>query len=345
MSITPEGSGGSGEGGYAQAMDLPALMPPRPGDLHKVRAGRVAVVGGCGVTSRLMIGAPVLAALGALRAGAGLARLFVPESIAREALTLAPSATARGLACGPDGAVDPRRVDVALAEALERCDVLAVGPGLSLEAQGAACEAVLEYLFGAAEAPVVLDADALNALAARGSAGRGGLRGPLPVRAVLTPHPGELARLCGAMGLDASGAGTDDAARRRLASAVASALRCVVVLKGASTVVASPDQVYVDPARCPALATGGTGDVLTGVIAGIIAQAGPGSEAVTPRLDLFQCACVGVRAHALAGAMWVRQSGATGGLLPDDLLRFIPAAVEACRQAPAVAPGPAPMPG
>lgn len=310
-------------------MDLPAPMPPRPSDLHKARAGRVAVVGGCVVMTRLMIGAPVLAALGALRAGAGLARLFVPESIAREALVLAPSATARGLACGPDGAIDPRRVDVALAEALEGSDVLAVGPGLSREVQGAACEAVLEYLFGAAESPLVLDADALNALAARGA-----LRGPLPVRAVLTPHPGEMARLCAAMGLDASGAGNDNTSRRRLAEEVASALQCVVVLKGAWTVVASPDQVYIDAARCPALATGGTGDVLTGVIAGIIAQAGPVATGDLARLDLFQCACIGVRAHALAGETWARQGEATGGLLPEDLLRLIPAAVEACRRGP-----------
>ena len=166
-------------------------------------------------------------------------------------------------------------------------------------------------LIDCATMPLVIDADGLNALADhRRTLAR------LPAGRVLTPHPGEMARLTGAP------VPRDRAGRLELAASTAREWKAVVVLKGAHTVVAHPDgRVSEDPHEVPALATGGTGDVLAGIIGGLIAQ---GS-------DPFSAAVTGVYIHAAAGRRISQRLG-DSGLLASDLLMEIPAVMNVLRK-------------
>jgi NAD(P)H-hydrate epimerase len=170
---------------------------------------------------------------------------------------------------------------------------------------------------------MVIDADALNALASVAEIHRD-FRAP----AVLTPHPGEYARLALAFGIDADLVHPVDAATRsRAAESLAQRLGCVVVLKGAGTVVSDGLNTWTNTTGNPALATAGTGDVLTGVIGGLIAQFG--STHGGP-LSLYDCARLGVYAHGLAADRW-RDAHADASLLAEDLLRELPDAVASLR--------------
>ena len=263
-----------------------------------------------------MIGAPCLSALGALRAGAGLAMLAVPEPIVDAALTIAPSATGLPLPVDQAGELIASEAAVRLAGALEEVDALVVGPGLCVTEASRALtlQATLQE-----ELPVVLDAGALSALAQTPEAQR-------DVRAtcVLTPHPGEFRRLAEAFGLE--GDPVDPQGRAAAAQRLASFLGVIVVLKGARTVVADAAEAHVSEAEVPALATGGTGDVLAGMIAALIAAHG---RALGPRA----CAVHAVEAHASAARAWSERAGASGGMLATDLLEHVPRAVEARRAA------------
>ncbi|WP_028770129.1 bifunctional ADP-dependent NAD(P)H-hydrate dehydratase/NAD(P)H-hydrate epimerase [Silanimonas lenta] len=254
---------------------LAAVLPPRPLDSHKGQFGRVLCLGG----AEGMAGALVLCAEAAARSGAGwVEAIGSPEAVAA-LLARRPEVMARVLPA-PEG----------LAACLARADVLALGPGLGQDAWG-------WELFTAALAsgrPLVLDADALNRLAAAPR--------PLP-EAVLTPHPGEAARLLG----------SDTAAvqRDRLGAAIALAARfeAAVVLKGAGSVVAAPGKtaVLIDAGN-PGMASAGMGDVLTGVVAALRAQG----------LPPFEAAWAGALAHAAAGDR--AAAGRCRGLLAADLL-------------------------
>ena len=209
-----------------------------------------------------------------------------------------------------------------LREAVLGADVVIVGPGLG---EGAGAEGVVRAVLRAARTlgkPVVVDADALNAMARgrllgarRDKAGAGGC-------IVLTPHPGEWRRLAAACGVrgDPVKAGLRGAA----ASALAKRLGAVVALKGAGTVVSDGERVWRNRTGNVALATGGTGDVLAGVIGGLIAQEGAAGS-------LFAGTCAGVRAHGRAADLWARGRRASGGMLASDLLEWLPRAVEEMR--------------
>ncbi len=242
-------------------------LPARPADAHKGTFGHVAVVGG----SSGKEGAALLAARGALRGGAGL----VTWNHGAGALTTLRPAE---LMTHPldQGALDPRS------------DVLVVGPGLG---QDAAALTALKLALASGRA-LVLDADALNLLASDPTLG-------VPEAAVLTPHPAEAARLLGCATSDVQSDRLDAALR------LVARYRCTVVLKGAASVVASPDrpQVIV-PVGDAALATGGTGDVLAGFIGALRAQG----------LDPHEAAWVGAHLHALAGARLGREVGHAGVL-------------------------------
>jgi NAD(P)H-hydrate epimerase len=261
--------------------DLRRALPPRPPTLHKGQAGHVLVVGGDDGYG----GAVRLAAEAAARAGAGLV------SVATRAANVAPILAAR-----PELMPRPVEDAHALAAIAARADVLAIGPGLGTGDWGRA-------LFGAALAtgkPCVVDADALNLHARDG--------GTLPPGSVVTPHPGEAARL---LGCDTRAIHAD-----RYAAAAALARRCgaVAVLKGAGTVIAAPDGVLsLCPIAEPGMASGGMGDVLTGVIAALLAQG----------LDAWTAAGCGALAHARAAAFAARRGGARGLLAGDvvDALR------------------------
>ena len=269
-----------------------AALPLRPAESNKGSFGRVLVVAG----SASYLGAPALACLGALRAGAGLVTLASIAPVRAAVAAQLPEVTHLPLA-EADGAIDASAA-AAVASALPACDAVLVGPGLGL-ADGT--QAFVRALVSAPEVgnvPVVLDADALNALA-RLPHWPDEIKG----RAVLTPHPGELARLTGGSVAEVQ-ADRLGAARRS-----ASEWRQTVVLKGAHTVVARPDGwALLSPFATAALATAGTGDVLAGAIAGLIAQG----------VEPFTAAGLGVYLHGAAAASFEADYGASG-LLASEL--------------------------
>ncbi|MCC5823601.1 MAG: NAD(P)H-hydrate dehydratase [Phycisphaerales bacterium] len=291
-------------------------LPVRPRDGHKGTFGRVGVVGGCASDDPRMVGAPALAALGAARSGCGLVKIGAPGSILDAALTLAPFATGLALPMGLDG-LDPAGAAERFDELAAGVDALCVGVGLgqSRGARAVVLRSVLQE-----DAPVVLDADGLNLLASEPEFWR-----ELRASLVLTPHPGEARRLMEALSLRGDPAG-DEAGRVGVCVALARRLGCLVVLKGSGTAVSDGLRAWVCRAGHPCLGTGGTGDVLAGVLAGLIAQ-----SHADPARDLFSIVQAGVQAHAEAGEAWAAASGATGGMTPTDLAGLIPARVEALR--------------
>ena len=281
------------------ARDLRLHLAPRDPESHKGTFGHVLLVAGsCG-----MAGAAVLAARGALRSGAGVVTVCLPAAIAPAFLPDLPEAMLLSL---PDVA-DPAGVRAAaalLAQQFPRASALALGPGLS-RSEGAA--QLVRALCAAAELPLLLDADALHALAAAGP--------PLIARraapAVLTPHPGELSRLMGTS--------TERVQADRIGAARACAARynAVVVLKGARTVVAPPHgPAWINPTGTPAMAAAGMGDVLSGVVAAHLARGVPPLEA----------ALLGAYLHGRAGERVAAERG-PWGILASEVADAIPAAV------------------
>lgn len=282
--------------------DVAAWLPARAADAHKGSAGHVLVVAGAAGRT----GACVLSGLGALRAGAGLVTLC-PRAGARPALDA--KVFELMTADLPDGA------EAAVAAALELAAdkrAVVVGPGLGTDAAGSAIASGLAIEL---DKPAVLDADALTALGARVDA-LASARGPR----VLTPHPGEAARLLGTT------SAAVQADRYAAARALATASQSVVVLKGARTIIAEPKgRMFVCPLDVPALAVAGTGDVLAGVIGALLSQRAP-----------FEAAACGVMLHALAGA---RAARSDRGLLAREVADALPSALEACREAAKMADG------
>lgn len=301
-----------------------SLLPARPLDAHKGTFGRVMVVGG----SPNYTGAPYMAAVAAGRVGAGLVTLAVPQVI-QPAIAAKAVETTFLLLPSDLGALTPAATRV-LGEALAGYRALLLGPGLGRERvtvdfvrellglQAAARRLELGFLAreAAPEAqpwplpPTVIDADGLNALADTPDWWQ-----HTRVSLVLTPHPGELARLRG------SEIEAIQADRLAAAAEAAAAWGQIVVLKGAYTVVACPDgRATILPFANPALATAGTGDVLSGAIAGFLAQG------LTPEA----AAVAGAYVHGLAGEL-ARQAMGEAGVLAGDLLPLLPEAMRNIR--------------
>lgn len=294
--------------------------PLRPPDGHKGTFGTVLVVGGSGTEHR-MLGGPCLAAMGALRSGCGLAVLAVPERLLNAALTVVPEATGFALSCEADGSLlssASADLDRILSEA--KPHALAIGPGLGL---GSGVDKLVASACQREDIPRVLDADALNSMAASGITQ---LRGPV----VLTPHPGEWNTLARALGVD--GDSIDDLQRPQAAAKLAKRLDAgggpvIVVLKGARTVVSDGERFWRSDAAESVLAVGGSGDVLCGVVAGLLAQCHPrqGEAARADRLDAFDIACLAVALHARAGELHASSRG-DSGMLARELAMEITAA-------------------
>ncbi|MGD8682307.1 MAG: NAD(P)H-hydrate dehydratase [Chloroflexota bacterium] len=270
-----------------------AMLPQRDPRGHKGTFGRVLAVAG----SLDYAGAAQMAGAAALRAGCGLVTLCLPASLQPILAGRVPELITRGL---PE--VEPFEVDADAAAAdLEEqaCDALLIGPGLK---PGRGTSRLTQLLLASEGSPAVVDAGALDALS-RVPGWWTRLARPV----IVTPHPGEMARL-------GQAPGTADDERRATAEAAAAAWAVTVVLKGANTVVADPDgRSLAAPFEVPALATGGSGDVLAGVIASLVGQG----------LAPFEAAALGVYLHARAG----RDVGARlgdAGLLATDLLTAIP---------------------
>jgi ADP-dependent NAD(P)H-hydrate dehydratase / NAD(P)H-hydrate epimerase len=277
--------------------DVRAWLPVRPPDTHKRRTGVVLVVAG----SRRMTGAPRLVAEGAFRTGAGLVTVALPAGILPVVQATTTEATFLPIPEGPAGSVVEAGWDE-LAERLDAFDALAIGPGLTTDEE---TPEFVRRMVRQSSVPVVVDADALNAFAGR--AGDLGLR---RAPAILTPHTGEFARL---FGMPAAEVLED---RPGLARKAAAETGCVVVLKGARTVVALPEgQVRVNPTGSPALATGGTGDVLTGAVAALLARGAAPPEAASAAAYI----------HGLAGEIAAARTGE--GTVASEVARALPEAV------------------
>ncbi len=268
-----------------QPADARALLPDRKPDGQKGTFGRVVVVGG----SANYIGAPILAAIAAYRSGAGLVSLCVPDVMKPIAAHHLPEATF-----------------LSLPELLARRDVdaLVLGPGMGLD--DAARDTHAQVLAWAALGGLngmLIDADALTLSSPM-------VATPPAVPTVLTPHPGEMARLCACSTAEVQG--------DRIGNAMARAQQWqrVVLLKGAHTVIAAPDgHTRVLPHANPALAVAGSGDVLAGCIGGLLAQG----------VSAAAAAALGAWLHAEAGELWRARNG-DAGLLASELCALLPLA-------------------
>jgi holo-[acyl-carrier-protein] synthase len=277
-------------------------LPDRPRDGHKGTFGTVAVLAG----SQGFTGAAYLASMGAARSGAGIVRLYVAQSIYP---ILAEKCNE--VIVGPLPEIFPGVVGHASLTAVLRgftgVDAGIIGPGIGRDTS---TRRLIENLIPRVQVPLVLDADALNLLSEHRS-----ILPRLSREIVLTPHPAEFGRLAG---METADVQKD---RRGLASRFAKAWNKVVVLKGAGTVIAAADgRITLNPIATAALASGGTGDVLAGIIAGLMAQ----------KLPPFEAAVTGVHLHSLAG-LDLEASLGQAGVLASDLLPEIPRVMERLR--------------
>lgn len=271
--------------------------PPRPQSGHKGTFGTVLVVGG----SRGMAGAVALAGRAALASGAGLARLAVPDAVLDTVAAMAPCCTTVPLPDTPSGRLHPQSAIDVLRAAAE-ATVVALGPGL-----GCDCDTVMVVrgIVENLDRPLVVDADALNALARIG--GLGALVSK-PAVMVITPHPGEAGRLLRTT--TASVQADRQAAAVRLAEA-----GVTVLLKGQGTLVTDGRRLYVNGTGNSGMATGGSGDVLTGLVAALVAQGMSG----------FEAAVLAAHVHGAAGDLAAEQDGETA-VTAESILRCLPAA-------------------
>jgi holo-[acyl-carrier-protein] synthase len=299
--ISPSPLAGEGRGGGSELPDG-FRLPARPRDGHKGTFGTVVVLAG----SQGYTGAAYLASMGAARSGAGLIRLLVAQSIYP---ILAEKCTE--VVVGPVPEIAPGVVGNASLSGILRgfagADAGVIGPGLGRDAS---TRRLVEDLVPRVAAPLVLDADALNLLSEHPT-----ILPRLSPEIVLTPHPAEFGRLSG---LETAVVQQD---RRGIASRFAKVWNKVVVLKGAGTVIAAPDgRVSLNPVATPALASAGTGDVLAGLIAGLMGQ----------KLPPFEAAVTGVHVHSIAG-LDLEASLGQAGVLASDLLPQIPQVMERLR--------------
>ena len=295
-------------------------LPARRKDAHKGDFGRALIIGG----SVGMSGAPALAGMAALRAGAGLVIVAVPRTIQPIVATLCPCATSIGLPETASGQIEPGS---ALRELIERGlagpraqaapDALVIGMGMG-RGDAHTARAVWELIDAfrsQAGVPCVIDADALN-LARQGtdSAPEVWTTTEHP-RTIITPHPGELARLRGVSTQEIQSArepAAVETANTMARGTVDPEARPIVVLKGAGTIVTDGRRLYVNRTGNPGMATGGSGDVLGGVIGALLGQ----------KLSLFDAAVLGVHVHGLAGDLAARQHGQSS-LIATDIVEHL----------------------
>jgi len=295
-------------------MTIELNFPPRPSDGHKGTFGSVCVVGGNrSEDGAVMLGAPALAANGAMRSGCGKAILAMPQPLLLAGLSMSPTSTGIELPVDEIGRLMPSPAIEAIDSHASGCRCFAIGPGLGCDWPQ---QQLIATLLSRDDRPIVLDADGLNSLAMLES---GHLELHAPV--ILTPHIGEYRRLAKSMKIDID---PDD--QSTAAEALAQAYGCVVVLKSANTTVS--DGVTTVEVDCGGvvLASGGSGDVLTGIIAGLLAQYG-----VDCGKHLFDAAILGVQVHARAGLIFEAVNGDCG-LIATDLLERVPEAISSLKK-------------
>jgi NAD(P)H-hydrate epimerase len=269
-------------------------VPERADNAHKGDVGGIVIVGGR-LDEYGMVGAPGLAANAALRSGAGLIQVLTPRNAQVTVALIAPCATSRAL---------PEDAPIPLASVAIQfgADVVAIGPGLDPRVDATAMNDLVSKFSGA----IVIDADGLNLLATMGS-----WQAAWPHQVILTPHPGEMRRL-----LDGWGIKADPNDRQDCAIELAKKTSAIVVLKGAGTVVTDGQHVYVNQTGNSGMATAGSGDVLTGVIAALLGQ----------QMLPFDAATLSVYIHGLAGDIAAEEVGRLS-LMATDLVEYLPDAL------------------
>lgn len=289
------------------AAEAAPFLQPRPSDSHKGRFGHVLLLGGSFGKS----GAPAMAADAALRIGAGLVTAAVPRSVLTAVAAYRPEIMTEPLAETSDGGVAAGILEPGVWDALVRGkSVAAIGPGLTAHPEVAA---TVRQVVTRLPIPWVLDADGLNAFAGRAAELRSAAS-----PGILTPHPGEMGRLLGIS--------TDEVQSHRLVCALQLAVATgdVVVLKGFRSLIAAPDgRVYINSTGNPGMATGGSGDILTGIIAGLWGQ--------FPAADRLLVATVAVYLHGLAADCAAATTGELS-LCATDITCSLPAAIRRARQ-------------
>lgn len=282
---------------------LPSL-PTRAADSHKGDYGRVLVLGG----SRGMSGAPALAGMAALRSGAGLVTLAVPAHIQSTVASFEPAYMT--LSCGSEESASiPSGERERLLRVAGNMSAVALGPGMGTDPSTVT---LVHRLFQELTVPTIVDADGLNALSKDIT-----LLSNSPAPRILTPHPGEFARLAGTQ------CSNDE--EERITQAAELCCRdesgnTIVVLKGHRTIVTDGNQYSLNTTGNPGMATGGTGDCLTGII---VALSGQG-------LDPFEAARFGAHVHGLAGDLAAAQMGQIS-MTARDLIEFLPQAFLQCQ--------------
>ena len=261
--------------------------------------GRIFVVAGSAGVS----GACYLTSMSALRAGAGLVTVGVPKSLLLPLSRKMTEVMMKALPETKEGSLASAAHKPA-GSFLKTQDVLAIGPGLS---QNSETQTAIRKIILASQKPMVIDADGLNAFK-----GKSALLKKLRSSAILTPHSGEFVRLFGGK------APISESERRKKAAEVARKFKIVLVLKGHRTVVASPKgNVYVNTTGNPGMATAGSGDVLTGIIAAMLGQ----------KIEPFRAACFGVYLHGLAGDLAAKEKG-EASMIASDIIHFLPRAFQ-----------------
>jgi ADP-dependent NAD(P)H-hydrate dehydratase / NAD(P)H-hydrate epimerase len=280
------------------ARDVASLIGPRPAESNKGSYGHVLVVGG----SLGKAGSVAMSGMSALRAGAGLSTVATPKSVLATVAGFHPELMTEPLPETDAGTISSIALD-RISELAKGMTVIAIGPGISREPQ---TSELVRSLVGRLRLPMVVDADGLNAFEGRADELNGKGR-----TLVITPHPGEMARLAGLTIADVQ------KDRLGVARKFAREHQLIVVLKGHRTLVVQPDgEAWVNTTGNPGMATGGTGDILTGMVAGLIAQHAK---------DAFRAVLAAVHLHGLGGDV-MRETVGEHSLVATDLLRGLPEA-------------------
>lgn len=287
-------------------MRLPAQLLQRAPNAHKGDFGHVFIIAG----SAGLSGAGVLAAGAALRSGAGLVTLGLPQGINNAIIKIKPpEVMTLPMPETDDGAVSVK-AERLIAGFIKKADVVVVGPGLS---KNKSTQILIRRLIGVIVKPLIIDADALNALAGHLVLLRGkSLK--MPAVRILTPHPCEMSRLLGCSVNDVQ------SHRKEIAKRFTKDYNITIVLKGENTVVAGPrDDLYINRTGNPGMATAGSGDVLSGIIAAFLGQG----------LCPFDAAKYAVYIHGLAGDLAARDKTQIG-MIASDIIDKIPWAIKRC---------------
>lgn len=282
-----------------ESRDIRKLLKPRPHDSYKYSFGKVLIIAG----SREMTGAAMLTAKSALRSGAGLVKLVVPESLASIFQTALPEVMTIGVIETPEGSIAWDALEK-LQGMVEWCNVLAIGPGLSQHEQTIK---LVQEICRKLDKPAVIDADGIYALA-----GEFELVADIPADVIFTPHAGEFAML--------SGVEKEKLVQDRITSVRTHARRLhkTILLKGSPTIIASATgPALINVTGNPGMATAGSGDVLTGIIAGLMAQG----------LDSEKAGYAGAFLHGLAGDL-AKIDKTEEGVIAGDLIDYLPAALK-----------------